>query len=205
MMTQSLKVQILAAGVALMLVSALVARTSTAFFADTTASSGDWTAGTVTVTDDDGATAATTLTASGLKPGDSGYSCIEVTYGGTLAGADLAGVKLYASSIVDTDGGADTGAAATLSDDLDVTVATLSSADYGLTDCATFLGGSEIKASGALSTMGTDYAGGHGSWTPASSGEVLVYKVGWTLGSDTANDAQGDRVDATFTWEARSA
>lgn len=204
-MTQSLRLQLVAAAVALALVGAMVARTSTAFFSGTTDTSGSWTSGTVTLSDDDGSTASTTLTASGLKPGDSGYSCIRVTYGGSLVGTDLAGLKLYASSFTDTDGGADTGAAATLSDDLDVTVRTLDSAGYALTDCATFLGGTEIKASGPLGSMSGDFTNGYGTWTPSAQNEVYVYKISWTLGSDTANDAQGDQVDATFTWEARSA
>lgn len=207
-MTRTLKIQLLAGVLALALVSVMVVRTSSAVFSGTTDTAASWDAGTVTLTDDDGAIhASANLTLTNLKPGDSGFDCIEVTYGGSLVGADLAGVKLYASSVTNTDGAAgDTNVASgKLSDDLDVTIQTLDATNWALTDCTNFLLGTSIFATAPVDNLGTSYATGHGSWAPAATNETFYYKVAWTLGTDTANDAQGDGTDVTFTWEAQSA
>lgn len=143
----------------------MVVRTSTAVFTGTTDTAGSWDAGTVTLTDDDGA--------------------------GQTTGVN----------------------AEKLSDDVDVTVETMDSTTYAGTTCTawrdeeggTELLGTEIFASNAVANMGTDYSTGHGTWVPAAKSEKVIYLVHWTLGTDTANDAQGDGVDVTFTWEAQSA
>ena len=67
-----------AAILALVLVSVLTVRASSAAFSDTTDNSGNtWAAGPVVLTDDDGGATAL-YTASNMKPGDGSTECITV-------------------------------------------------------------------------------------------------------------------------------
>ena len=76
-----------------LIAAAMVWRTSAATSNGSTDNSGNsWSAGTVSLSDDDSTTAM--FAASGLAPGSTGSRCIEVTYGGSLAAV----VKLYATA-----------------------------------------------------------------------------------------------------------
>lgn len=186
------------AGVAI--VSTMVVRSSSAAFTGQTGNAGNtWDAGTVTLTDNDAGSAK--FSVANLRPTDAGNACIEVTYTGSLTPA--ASVKLYAA-VTDSDGaGTDTGAAAQLSDDLDVTVSI-----YGATEtCATVTPTkSTVFTTAALGTMPASYATGvNSTWTPTGgANETRAFEIAYVLGSDTANDAQGDGTAADFTWEATS-
>jgi hypothetical protein len=72
-------------------------QSTSAVFSSTTANAGNsWTAGSVTLTDDDSGSAL--FSASGLVPGSSGSNCITVSYSGNVATT----VRLYASASSDT-------------------------------------------------------------------------------------------------------
>lgn len=179
--------QLGAAVAALALVSTMVVRTSSAAFTATTENTNNsWEAGTVTLTDDDSATALFSgLT--GLKPGSTEIDCIAVTYGGSLA----ASVKLYAT-ITGGDGLGDY-----ITMDIDRgTTATFAG------DCSTFAETEADIYTGALSSMGTSFAGGHGTWAPAGGSETVAYRFTYTLADN--NLAQGKTATATFTWEAQN-
>ena len=78
---------------AFLLSGALVWEASYAAFTDTTSNDNNsWTAGSVTITDNDGGSAL--FTASGLVPGTTGARCITVTYSGTVT-ADIAMTAAY--------------------------------------------------------------------------------------------------------------
>lgn len=190
-----------AAATSLVLVSFLVLQTTSATFTDSTSSPGEsWTAGTVVLDDNDGGTAL--FSVDGLVPGDTGSKCIEVTYSGS---ADPSAVKLYVSALADTDGaGGDTAVASgQLSDDLDLTVDLYAAGE----SCATGTPTTNVF-SGTLNTFGTantDYSSGVGTWDPTASSDLTrAYNFTWTLGTDTADDAQGDGSTATFTWETQA-
>src|SRR5256885_7097334 len=74
--------------VGLLLSAAFVWQSSHAAFTDTTTNPGNtFTSGSVTVTDNKGGVKVFNL--SGLKPGDSGDQCIQVTYQGTLSSSTV--------------------------------------------------------------------------------------------------------------------
>jgi hypothetical protein len=194
----------------LIAVSLLVVRGSDAVFSDATDNTANtWNAGTVTLANDpenDGTFGdATTaeFTASTLIPGDTGTGCIDVRYDGTVtAGASLTNVVLYTANLIDTDGGSDAGDGAKLSDDLDLVVNVYGAGE----DCSTAVPTkTEVFASAPLDTMPASYATGVDSgWKPAAGGEVRAFEFAWTLGADTANDAQGDAAQIDFVWEIQT-
>lgn len=185
-MTRTTKLNLTAAVMALLLVSVAVLRLSSAAFTGTTDNTGNnWAAGTVTLTDDDLGSAL--FNATNLAPGDTGSNCIDVTYTGSV---DTSAVKLYAA-LTDTDG---------LGAHLDMVI----ERGAQVVDCALFVSAESVYT-GTLDGMGTSFATGHGTWAPTGgSNAVVTYKFVWTLGSDTPDTAQGDSVQADFTWEAQS-
>lgn len=199
------KIRIAGAAAGVVLVSGMVLQVSSAAFTGTTDNAGNaWTAGTVTLTDDDATSAMFSSTAQ--VPGDSETNCIEVTYTGNAA---LTKVDLYAAV---TPGGALP--ADTLADDLDVTVkiGPASSAcnltDDGfvddLTGGVTMLPESTVVNNEALALFGTEAAPETMGWVPSGTDPMRPFLFTVTLGSDTDNDAQGDTAGATFTWRASS-
>ena len=54
----------------------------------------------------------------------------------------------------------------------------------------------------ALSSFGTDYGTGYGTWTPSSSG-TTSYRI--TVELDSSSTAEGESVTALeFTWEVQA-
>lgn len=150
-----------------------------AAFSDTTSNAdNDFSTGTVSISNDLGATAMFEVPA--MAPLQTETGCIEVTYTGSLAST----VRLYGT----TDAGG-------LDAYLDLVV------ERG-TSCAAFGVATELY-DGTLAAYPDAYAGGvvdtDASWT---TGEMAAYRFTVTLQNDDA--AQGLDVDQAFTWEARS-
>jgi hypothetical protein len=202
------KIRIAGAAAGVVLVSGVVLQVSSAAFTGTTENAGNnWTAGTVTMTDDDGGSALY-QTQADIVPGYTQTRCIEVTYTGS---ADLTKVDLYAA-VTPTGPAADT-----LADDLDVTVqigpalSGCNATGTGFADDATGLtpatAESTIVNNEPLSSFGTELSPETMSWVPdpaVATTTMRPFLSTVTPGNDTANDAQGDGASATFTWRASS-
>lgn len=178
-----------AAGIAL--VSAAVLQVSSAAFTGSTDNADNsFSAGTVTLTDDDSGTAM--FTAPGLAPGDSTTGCIEVSYTGSIApGAPVSLHAAVSETVVGGNG---------LGDDLDVVVeqGAAGSSCAAPSGLATIYSGTLAGFNGAASPLSS-------GWTPVLATDVMrPYTFTVTLGADTPNDAQGEGADATFTWSATS-
>lgn len=170
---------------------ALVWQGTAAVFSATTANPGNsWSAGAISLSDDDSSDTAM-FAATGLVPGSTGSNCIAVTYTGTLATS----VKLYVSASTD---------ASALAQHLDLVIEQGTGGGYG--SCGAFVadGGGPIF-SGDLSTFATtknSFGAGVGNWTPNANGSK-VYKISYTLNAATPSNKQGAATTATFTWEAQ--
>lgn len=179
-----------AATAMLVVIAALVAAVGWAAFSGTTGNTGNsFSAGTVTLSDDDAG--AVMFTVSGMRPGDSVVRCINVTYGGSLS----ADVKLYGAV-----GGSG------LASYLTTTIEAGSGAVGGLSFDCTGFGAAETLHSGTLAAFGTantNYATGLGGFAGATAGSTRSYRVTVTLQDDNA--AQGLSATATLTWEAQNA
>lgn len=179
--------------VGLLLSALLVWHSSNAAFIDTTSNAGsNWTAGTVTLTDDDANAAM--FSVSNAKPGDTGSKCIEVSYGGSLAAA----VKTYAASYTTTN---------SLGQHVNLVVEEGSPGTFA--SCSTFSGATLF--SGTLQTYATtrtNFSNGVGTWTPAGqtapATEDKTYKITWTLDPATPDSAQGGTAAVEFVWEAQN-
>jgi camelysin-like metallo-endopeptidase len=155
------------------------------------------TAGTVTLSDNDGGSALYSLTAA--KPGDSATSCIEVTYDGTLD----ATVKLFTPSSIGD-----------LGPHVDLMIEPGTQASPSFPSCSGFT----PDAGGALfdGTLAS-FAAAHDSYAngladdPGTSAtawetdDTVVYRVTATLAADAPADAQGDSTGThTLRWEAQN-
>jgi hypothetical protein len=169
--------------------SALVWQSSGAAFSGTTGDAGNsWTAGTVSLTDDD--SAAAMFAATGLVPGSTGDHCITVTYGGSVTAA----VKLYVS--------ANTGAG--LQPYLDLVIEEGTGGTFA--SCTGFTPGSTLFT-GTLADFVADnaaYADGVSSWSPTAATQARTYRFTYTLNASTPDAQQGASSTATFQWEART-
>jgi hypothetical protein len=173
----------------LLFVSALVVRTSSSVFTDTTDNApNQWTAGDVTLIDDDSGSAMFTVT--NMKPSTPEVECITVTYQGSLD----ASVHLY-GTVTAGDG---------LEDYLNVTVERGSGGSFG--DCTGFSSAETVYTGtiGGLATTHSDFASGAGTWAPTGGApdDDMTYRFSVTLQDDNA--AQGLTATATFTWEAQN-
>ncbi len=157
--------------------------TSAAFSGTTGNTSNDFTAATVTLTDDD--FGGTNLTVGNMIPGDVSSGCIEVTYTGSTT--NLAGLVVYGSS------------SGALLPDLNLTIQRGAAG----TDCTT-PGPLSPVYSGLLSGLGTDWASGSAGLTPTGTPETVPYLFDVELDPGTANSQQGATATADFTWEVRS-
>jgi hypothetical protein len=182
--------------VGLVISGALVWQSTQAAFTATTENPGNnWTAGSVTLTDNDSGVAMFSVT--GLTPGTKAPRCIEVTYGGTVA----ADVRLYATGL------APASAADNLGTLLSLKVDIMAPAAAGTVDaaCTGFVLGEELTATSTLNALNTlTYVTGlkpTGSWLPAAT-QTRAFRFTHTL-ADT-NDAQGDTATINLVWEARS-
>jgi hypothetical protein len=164
-----------------------------AFSAQTTNPSSNWSAGTVNLTDDDSNTAL--FSATGLKPGSTGTKCIAVTSTGSLASA----VKLYGTNPSTTK---------SLSSYINLTITQGTGGGFGSCTGFTALTTGSSVFSGKLDTFGstkTDYASGAGDWAPTgSASDTRVYQITYTLDAATPNTSQGGTAAIGLTWEAQN-
>jgi hypothetical protein len=167
----------------------IVYQASYAAFSGTTSNAGNnWTAGTVSLSDDDSNGAMFSVPAA--KGGDTGSKCIEVTYTGNLAST----VKLY---LADADL-ADNGLGQYITLQID-------EGDGGtFADCTGFSGTNRWNGTLAAfnSTPHNTFATGIGTFAPSNNGDKKVYKFTYTVSNNAG--AQGKDVTAKFTWEAQS-
>lgn len=194
---------VLAALLGLALVAAMITRTSEAAFTATTDNTGNtFTAGTITLTDDDGGATAL-FNVSGMVPGDVEVGCIVVTYGGTVSTPGA--VTLYSGGFTDVASG--TGSSDGLSDNLLVTIEE-GTGISGFNDCTGFTATGTIHAQSTLAAFDAaraDYASGAGTWTPTGPGDTQAYRVTVELDANTPNDEQGAATNGLgFTWEVQS-
>jgi hypothetical protein len=159
-------------------------------FSSTTSNPGNsFSAGTVTIGDNDGDSAS--YNASNQKPGDYDESCIKVTYTGSLG----ASVKLYRSAFAGGSG---------LDDYVDLSITKGSGDQF---DCSDFSGSTSIY-SGELDELPSSYGSGlaltNGSGSASwNQNEAVTYRVRATLQDD--DNAQGLATGShSFTWEARN-
>jgi hypothetical protein len=159
---------------------------SAAFTATTDNAANNWTAGTVTLGDDDSNGAM--FAATNIRPGSTGEKCIKLTYNGSLS----ASVKLYGTAV-----------SGALSPYIDLVVEEGSGGNFG--SCTGFVA-SATDYTGTLAAFGsgkTDHASGVGSFAPTGAGQQKTYRIAYTVNASTPDSAQGAAANATFTWEAR--
>jgi hypothetical protein len=168
-------------------------------FSSTTSNDGNvFAAGTVYVSDNDGGATAM-YNVSNKKPGDQVQSCIQVTYGGSLA----ADVKLYTTSTIGAVG-----------QYIDLTVEKGTATGATFPGCGTYSSQATIY-SGTLANFAStksSYANGVSAY-PASqtswgNGDSLVYRFTLTLQDNNSANGGGSGALSTgshsFTWEARN-
>jgi hypothetical protein len=164
--------------------------TNAAFTSTTSNGANNWTAGSVTIGDDDSSQAL--FNASGLVPGSGGSKCIKVTYTGTVTSA----VKLYVAS-----------SSGSLASYLDVVVQEGSGAgDVGdFASCGAFSGTTVYSGTlAAMASTTTAFGSGVGSFAPTGSGQSRVYKFTYTLSASTPDSQQSQGASATFQWESQA-
>jgi len=187
--TRSRRLNLVVALIALAFVSALVVRTSASAFSDTTDNTtNQFTAGDVTLIDDDLTVAM--FTAGNMKPLDAQTECITITYQGSLD----ASVTLY-GALTAGDG---------LDDYLNLTVNRGSGGSFG--DCTGFLSSENVYTGTLDGFTGThtSFGTGAGTWAPTGGApdDDMTYQFIVTLQDDNA--AQGLTTTASFTWEAQN-
>ncbi|MDX1657438.1 MAG: hypothetical protein R3343_01330 [Nitriliruptorales bacterium] len=194
-LTKPTNVRLIAAVASLVLVSALIVRTTQAAFSATTDNPGnDFASGEVSLTDNfavpmfDVTATTPSVEAGNLAPGDTKTNCIEVTYTGTIDPS----VPIAITT-------ANTGGS--IAGDLNVTVVM---GDKGVT-CA----GTTLSGGGATVTAGTETVAAFGSvstWTPNPEGanDDLTRAFQFTVEFDSASTTQNGSADADFVWTAKS-
>jgi hypothetical protein len=166
----------------------VVTQTHGAFSSSSSNDSNTWSAGSVTLADDDSGNVL--FNTSAMKPGDSSTKCVNVSYTGTLT----SNVKLYGSV-----GG--TGLASYLTTTIEVGTG---AAGGGAMSCTGFTASSTLH-NGTLAAFGaanTNFANGLGGFDAAANPTTKSYRLTVALADD--NNAQGKNASATFTWEAQS-
>ena len=173
----------------------MVMRVSSAAFTATTDTTGNWSAGTVTLSDDDGGVSAAFSNSSTMVPGDTDQACIAVTYDGDVA---TAGVRMYGST---TSTGGDLG---------EFLHVTIDEVTIGSGDCATPDTVNTLFTTAPLSVAAGSFTSTHTTWSDGlttgwspSSNETRTFRI--TLALQDDDGAQGLDTTATFTWEAQSA
>ena len=167
-----------------------------AFSAQTSNPTSNWTTGSVKLTDNDSDVAL--FTAVNLKPGSTGANCITVTSTGSLPST----VKLYGTGAVNVSN--------------DLGLKTSLKIEQGSGTCAAFVaattGGTVYDGTlAAFQTARSSYATGADAWVTTgnptgadSAAENRVYKFTYTVGQDLLNASQGLNVKQGFTWEAQN-
>jgi hypothetical protein len=177
-----------------------------AFSSQTTTPADNWTAGSVSLSNDTSASALFSVT--GLKPGMTGTKCIVVSSTGSLAST----VKMYvtAGTFAQTN---------TLADNMTLTVTQGTSSSVN-GNCAGWSAdtGTGTSVTGSLSSFAsgatsiTNFSNGFGTWAPtaASAGSPVkkTYQFTYTLNnaaSQALTDAMQNGTAAVgFTWEAQN-
>lgn len=183
---------------ALALTAGLVIRTSSAVFTAQTDNSGNsLEAGTIVLGDDDGESAA--LTMSNIAPGEYSENCIRVEYDGTL---DPEPVKVFSTS--------DFSATVTdMEDQVNITIEQGTAGSAGSFDnCTGFDSGVTLVDGVPLSTWhgnATNYTTGDGTWNPTGPNQTRVYRITLELDLSTGNAYQGASLSGiNLTWETQS-
>jgi hypothetical protein len=162
--------------------------TNAAFTSTTSNGVNNWTAGAVTIADDD--SGAAMFTAAGLVPNSTGSKCIKVSYSGNVTAA----VKLYVAS-----------SAGTLAPYINLVVQEDTNQAGAFAGCSTFAGTTIYSGTlSAFATASSAFANGVGSFAPTAGGQFKVYKFTYTLDSATPNNMQSATCSATFQWESRA-
>lgn len=188
--------RLVAAVASLLLVSALIVRTTQAAFTDTTTNAGnDFASGSVSLSNDltvpmfDVGASGDSVEAGNLAPDDTVTNCIEVTYSGTI---DPASDITITTANVSTTG---------IEDDLDVVV-TMGDAGVGCLD-------GSLDGTGAEVNTGGETVGAFGTvttWTPNPEGAgddmTRAFQFDVTLNSSATE--QDGTADADFVWTASS-
>ncbi|CAN5233810.1 hypothetical protein BH11ACT2_BH11ACT2_06180 [soil metagenome] len=186
---------------AVIIAGGLVWQASDAAFTSTTRNSGNaWSAGQVTLTDDDLGAAA--FTVENLVPGETGQKCIVVTSNSNVAGE----VRAYMQNL--------SASAAGLQDHILFQVEQGTSTSGGtFNDCTGFVPAAGALPAASLSTLDVvnhDYSTGGARWaTTGTAGESHVYRGTWTfdttgLTQQQINALQGSRVSVDLVWELQS-
>lgn len=180
--------------VGVLLSGMMVWQASYAAFTDTTDNAGNqWTAGTVTLTDND--SGAALFAVSGLTPGTTTQECIEVSYGGTVA-ADVRVYGAYTGGTLATN---------PLAEWLTLTVERQS----GAVGCGTASGWTTVETGGTLAdfvSTRTSFATAAAGWAPAAQTPpaTVVETYRFTTVVQDTDAAQGDTAGVTLTWEAQN-
>ncbi|NII52036.1 hypothetical protein [Frigoribacterium endophyticum] len=167
-----------------------------AFSAQTSNPTSNWTTGSVKLTDNDADVAL--FTAVNLKPGSTGTNCITVTSTGSLPST----VKLYGTGAVNVSN--------------DLGVKTTLKIEQGTGTCQAFVaagtGGTVYDGTlAAFQTARSSYANGADAWVTTgnptgadATAENRLYKFTYTVAPDLLNASQGLNVKQGFTWEAQN-
>jgi hypothetical protein len=183
------------------------------FNAQTSNAANSWSAGTISLTDDDSSGAMFSVT--NIKPGQQGERCIVVSYTGSSANV-ASTVKLYGGTYVPSTPN-DIGTRIQLTVDQGTGTGTFAGSSGGLNgSCSTFspLGTGASVYSGTLAS----FASGNTSfgtvtttnpWATAGTGsaETRIYRIKWSMldgGPATDNLYQNKQAKVDFIWEAQT-
>lgn len=193
-------VRISAVLASLLMISLLVVTGSRAAFTDSTDNAANTfnSAAVITLTDDDAG--AKLFTVTGLTPGARVENCIEVTFAGASANADI---RMYTGAFT----------VGPLDPALNIEVSIGSGGNFVATelgggegDCTGYVAGAVVFPMAALSVFetNTSYATAVPAWNTAVQGNVQTYKIvvemDETADNSFANQASGE---VTFVWEAQ--
>jgi hypothetical protein len=183
---------------ALLVAALLIWQGSNAAFSATTDNTNDtWATGNLVLTNNGGGTtysgSTTALFNEGnVKPADTGFKCITVHSGGSLAG----NLRLYRGAITGTN-------SAALAAVIDVTVdaVAVTAATNVQANCAGYTGGtSGAVYTGTMNAMPTTYAASTGT-AVAAGAQRVVYRIGWTINASAGNSVQSSSAVANLNWE----
>lgn len=187
----------------LLMISLLVMTGSRAAFTATTNNAANtWQAGTVALSDDD--SGSMLFAAADMVTGDPLSNCIEVSFGGQSAGAD---VRLYSATAIP---------AGDLAENLNLTIQVGTGGSFQATEDGSGSAAASCTGFTALDTpyVGTvaDFAANNTtwantavqSWTTATTGDVRVYRFIVELDAATpAAQAGATSTAVDFTWEVQ--
>lgn len=187
-----------AAPLAIIIAGGLVWQSSYAAFSSTTRNAGNsWSAGSVTLSDDDAGAAA--FNVSGLIPGQTGTKCIVVTSNASVTGE----VRDYAANLSATTG---------LPEHVQIKIEMGTGGSFN--SCTGFTPGPAVETFAPISTVAAvahDYTTGAHPWTATGTApQSRSYRVSWVFNTDgmtqqQVDALQGSSFTADLVWEFRSA